>query len=75
MEQCFHRHPVTLEPCVAPPLLQGKCINRGQMVTMATELFMVTPDTIDQQKGNIYVHKERMNKQKGICSGVFVDNT
>lgn len=40
------------------------------MVTMATELFMVTPNTIDTLKGHIYV----LNTQKGTCSGVLVDN-
>lgn len=29
VEQCFHSHPATLEPDLAPPLSQGKCINRG----------------------------------------------
>lgn len=36
------------------------------MVTMATELFKVAPETIDKLKGSIYVLKESMNMQKGL---------
>jgi len=43
------------------------------MVTMATKLFMVTPDTIDELKCNINVPKESMNMQSGIFSGLFID--
>lgn len=42
------------------------------MVTMATELFKVAPDTIDKLKSSIYVLKDSMNMQKGIQ--VFIDN-
>lgn len=38
------------------------------MLTLATELFMVTPGTIDKWKGHIYGLKVGMKMQKGICS-------
>lgn len=43
------------------------------MVTMATELFRVTPDPVKHLKCNMNVLKESMNMQKGIFSGAVVD--
>lgn len=37
-------------PLIAPTLLQGRCINVGQMVAMAAVLYMVTSLTEDWLK-------------------------
>lgn len=54
-----------------PPYCKVNASVGGQMVTMATELFMGIPVTADMLRGNIYVLKESMNMQKGNCSGIF----
>lgn len=47
----------------------------GVGVTMVTELFMGTPDTVEKLKYNMNVLKESMNMQRGTCSGVFIDKS
>lgn len=39
-----------------------------QTLTLATELFMVTPGAIDKSKGDSYGLKVGVKMQKGICS-------